>query len=292
MDAQPWPLQPTGRKHRELWEDPLSDLEWLRCTKLRDRDFVQKDELHDTWCQIVAAYTPLKMTKPGDKLVALGGVARVVQDVVVRGYVAGLWMECFIQGLLWHVVAGHEKRPVEYRAPSWSWAAVEGMVRNHDEGTAARFVYLWRRELARVINAAASMHDGDASRTGKVYGAHLRIRGMLKEAQITDPADANQFYNTEETLVFDDAAITGKVHVDALEETRGQAYLMPLLARADKNKHHGLGSNTPCEILGIVLHRDGDTYRRIGSFSASEITLQHFADCVEQHIIFADGDQK
>jgi hypothetical protein len=292
INGQAWPLQPTGRKHLELWEDPLADLEWLRCVRLRDRPFVQKDELHDTWCELLAAYTPLKMSNQGDKLLALSGVAKVVAEVqdVQLGYLAGLWRKCFIQGLLWYVITGHEARPQAYRAPSWSWAAIEGQVRNFDNGTAARFVFIWRTDLARLMEAQVSTHPSDCHQTGQVSGAYLRMKGMLKEAVLAKPASGRQSYDPTEELTMLDGA-TGKIHIDATGEATGEPLLMPLLARVDKNKHRGVGTDTPCQILGIVLHKIGTAYRRIGAYRMQDVTLRYFEGCEEQDIVFADGDQ-
>jgi len=91
--GQAFPLQATGRKHLELWEDAMSDLEWIRCTSLRDKGYFDETELHDTWCRIVMEFSHLKLTYPSDKLIALSGVAQVISNASGGPlmYLAGLW---------------------------------------------------------------------------------------------------------------------------------------------------------------------------------------------------------
>ncbi|KAF4545434.1 Het domain-containing protein [Lasiodiplodia theobromae] len=107
-----------------------------------------------TWHAIVAAYTARELSFPADKLPAISGIARGL--LAVRGsgsgsgggggaagrgagaseYVAGLWREGLVGDLLWAAASssgmamGVTARPVPkvWRAPSWSWASVEGEV--------------------------------------------------------------------------------------------------------------------------------------------------------------------
>ena len=88
------------------------------------------------WSFIVTQYSPLELTMPGDKLVALSGLAKMMQGLIQDQYVAGLWRSSMIMGLLWRV--DHCERRVEGKddahllrdslAPTWSWASVHGTV--------------------------------------------------------------------------------------------------------------------------------------------------------------------
>jgi hypothetical protein len=57
-------------------------------------------------------------------LAALAGVAQEVQRQTSFTYRAGLWIEDMHLGLLWSV-GGRGQKPSEYRAPSWSWVALD-----------------------------------------------------------------------------------------------------------------------------------------------------------------------
>ncbi|KAF2973184.1 hypothetical protein GQX73_g416 [Xylaria multiplex] len=103
---------------------------------------MSEEDLLYQWCEIVQAYTRTSITKPSDKLIALAGVAQLISpsddttDVTIpKSYVAGLFKKHLLLMLEWHS-DGHmyslpgpvRSRPPHYRAPSWSWASIDGRV--------------------------------------------------------------------------------------------------------------------------------------------------------------------
>ena len=78
------------------------------------------------WHDIVAGYVDRKLSFSSDKLIALSALASLYRQCTGYTYLAGLWKESLISDLCWrsayHSLA---PRPKEYRAPSWSWAAVD-----------------------------------------------------------------------------------------------------------------------------------------------------------------------
>jgi len=88
----------------------------------------EKLEFNQRWYELLTAYTEGALTRPTDKVVALSGIAGVIQRKAKTPYLAGLWDSIgFEFGLLWRVRTPREKQPV-YCAPSWSWASVNGPV--------------------------------------------------------------------------------------------------------------------------------------------------------------------
>ncbi|KAK0667337.1 heterokaryon incompatibility protein-domain-containing protein [Cercophora samala] len=96
------------------------------------------------WNSIVKTYTQRFLSQPGDKLWAISALAsHIVQVSAHRGekpvYAAGLLVDeanpgTWLQQLLWYPdsIAGRDNRrpPGErYRAPSWSWASLDGAVK-------------------------------------------------------------------------------------------------------------------------------------------------------------------
>ncbi|CAN9425949.1 unnamed protein product [Alternaria alternata] len=82
------------------------------------------------WIEIVKQYTMREMSEPSDKLIAISAVAQRLASLT-RGkwgrYYAGIWRERLFEQLLWTTYDSEiAKRPVRYRAPSWSWAAIDG----------------------------------------------------------------------------------------------------------------------------------------------------------------------
>jgi len=77
------------------------------------------------WQSMLWNYGPRSLTKPSDKLPAISGLARLLAERLDDEYVAGLWRKSLIEGLLWQGLGVH--RVPKYRAPSWSWASVDGI---------------------------------------------------------------------------------------------------------------------------------------------------------------------
>ncbi|KAF2161540.1 hypothetical protein M409DRAFT_27938 [Zasmidium cellare ATCC 36951] len=88
--------------------------------------------IYEVWDNVVDKYSQCGLTKSEDKLVALAGIAKVFASFANTQYVAGMWKEDLEGGLLWsvHYYRHDEENPSRrsevYRAPSWSWASVEG----------------------------------------------------------------------------------------------------------------------------------------------------------------------
>jgi hypothetical protein len=89
---------------------------------------------HIRWYQIIKEYTSKNLTRAEDKLIAFSGVARLYAARVLDDdtmYLAGIWSIDLPRGLLWYVSEeGRSSRPKNWRAPSWSWASVEGRIEN------------------------------------------------------------------------------------------------------------------------------------------------------------------
>jgi hypothetical protein len=73
---------------------------------------------HRAWASLVWEYTCCKLTKPGDKLVALSGIAQRIRQATEFHYRAGLWQETLMLDLCWFISRRPQPRPSQYRAPS------------------------------------------------------------------------------------------------------------------------------------------------------------------------------
>jgi len=95
-----------------------------------DRDTVEaQGEWHDLWYDMVQEYSRRTLTLGMDRLPAMSGLAAHFQQKMKSQYIAGLWEDDLVRGLLWVTGATSGTRarpPLEYVAPSWSWASVSG----------------------------------------------------------------------------------------------------------------------------------------------------------------------
>lgn len=91
---------------------------------------VDAQSIHDSWLSTVTDYGRRRITHPGDKLIAIAALAEEYyqQHAAWLGkYYAGHWEHFLAQSMHWFVSL-HENRPAPLlpRAPSWSWASVDG----------------------------------------------------------------------------------------------------------------------------------------------------------------------
>ncbi|KAK3369591.1 heterokaryon incompatibility protein-domain-containing protein [Lasiosphaeria ovina] len=137
----------------------------------------------DTWAATVTAFTKRNLTHDSDRLPALSGIAR---ELHLRGtddeYLAGLWRrDLFERGILWEVdvfsapKGATWRRPAKYRAPSWSWASIEGPIQMalrrgpKDRGWEG----LEKKHAPRLLEA--KMVTPGQNPYGEVTGGYLKI---------------------------------------------------------------------------------------------------------------------
>lgn len=135
-----------------------------------------------TWYKVVEEVTNRNITKPDDILPCLSGLARRFQDAGAGIYLAGLWLDDLLLGLLWEG-SEHCSRATPYRAPSWSWASVrvDNSYRSPhfltggflDEDTKLTKTY------ARIVEASCTQKGKD--RLGAVSGGYVKIVAPLIE---------------------------------------------------------------------------------------------------------------
>ncbi|KFA68382.1 hypothetical protein S40285_02473 [Stachybotrys chlorohalonatus IBT 40285] len=131
------------------------------------------------WRGLVHSYTACELTRPDDKLVALSAIVQQIRSLSGYTYKAGLWIEWIMSDLLWSSVHGPSAtattRPSKYRAPSWSWASVEGQVALRHPATAQR-----TEALADFQSVDCATHPLDTAGTGKVLDASLFLSAKLR----------------------------------------------------------------------------------------------------------------
>ncbi|KAF8857250.1 hypothetical protein BDZ45DRAFT_564472, partial [Acephala macrosclerotiorum] len=100
--------------------------------KHRHRSLLACSDFSDTmilWAGIVSLYSECQLTMEKDKLVALSGVAKTIRKRHLDGqYLAGSWSDDLGSQLWWSTTVRTRTRPQAYRAPSWSWASIDGIV--------------------------------------------------------------------------------------------------------------------------------------------------------------------
>jgi hypothetical protein len=92
----------------------------------------------EAWYECVSAFSRRCRTQASDKLAAIAGLASKFCEAENVKYIAGLWDRDLFHGMTWStwrdgtsdidLSANLFVPSSEYRAPSWSWASVDGSV--------------------------------------------------------------------------------------------------------------------------------------------------------------------
>lgn len=141
------------------------------------------------WEQIVEHYSQRKLTKGEDKLVAVSGLAKEMRLILDDEYLAGIWRKNLPWGLLREISAADVPDAVRfpgYRAPSWSWASLDGKIlMPYKKAGTSTFV-----DLAEVLEVHIESSAGDPV-TQVSYG-FIRLKGRLTKCRL-DRKDGPMF---------------------------------------------------------------------------------------------------
>ncbi|KAF5246390.1 hypothetical protein FANTH_6906 [Fusarium anthophilum] len=221
------------------------------------------------WEQVVHEYTSRRLTNAADKLPALSGLAQQRKQIRGGVYLAGLWRDSLIHDLCWYHVSNYNvptsggvgHRPQHYRAPSWSWAAVDT-----DSGCS----WWWMgsiglhsimpddepKQACRIIQVSCEPATSDL--TGEVQSGFLDIKTSLAPAEICrdprgevswtihklDPSLTLEFFKPDCVLEDDGLSLGDQVFCATIA---------------------GFGNIREVECACLALKQiDGDIYQRVG----------------------------
>ncbi|KAL0934595.1 heterokaryon incompatibility protein [Colletotrichum truncatum] len=126
------------------------------------------------WNSLLWEYGPREMTNPADKLPAISGIARALNKTLDDEYLAGLWRGSLLEGLCWEPLSCEASDT--YRAPSWSWASVDGIPATGFIGDV--------EEVAKVLEARVAV-DGD-NPFGRVKDGFIKLEAPLVRVKLSE----------------------------------------------------------------------------------------------------------
>jgi hypothetical protein len=140
-----------------------------------------KSLLSSRWEEIVHQYSNLNLTFHKDKLPALSGLARQMQEFRDDQYLAGLWHNDLDQGLVWYVDDNEgddllPPRPLGPIAPTWSWASIS-------HGVSARWTrWSGDQKEAKILEAEVCLASSDPY--GEVKSGFVVLCSVLAPGRI------------------------------------------------------------------------------------------------------------
>ncbi|EIW52293.1 HET-domain-containing protein [Trametes versicolor FP-101664 SS1] len=221
---------------------------------------------HGSWLHVVEDYSRRAVSVPSDKLVACGALAAVFQRALRSDYLAGLWRATLLRDLMWYTPDGARRpRPAVYRAPSWSWAAVDGQVSTMaEENLSPSLDGLVVAEVVRceVAPVDAALPLGQVNDGSLVLCAALVPCGSPADARYRDDRILLRYADLDDE---DELECLARIYIDTGGDLDVRRTWAVPLTRA-------LG-----HVRGLVLaeaHSEGSSktksskvYRRVGFFS-------------------------
>lgn len=217
------------------------------------------------WSILVREYTGKSLTRSTDRLPALSGIAKEMgKHFGFDGnsgvtYLAGLWSRCFAQQLTWTLGFSEPASRVIGRAPSWSWASLDGSqidMPRMDE---------WRDSQALVDIIHHETFPVGTDPFQEVTGGLLRMRGWLWK--MNWPAYWETLFRSELPLCSSGKhfILNGRLDTREMPPDEKEVFLLPMLPRKAVSRGGDL-----LLLDGLVLVKTKSTlcqFTRVGSFS-------------------------
>jgi len=206
----------------------------------------------EPWYEIIKQYSDRELTFESDKLPALSGLASSFQRIMGCHYAAGLWEEDLPRGLLWSSGLRKDvfRRPGSPRAPSWSWAGVDG----HLE-------FPFPQGKSQIFDIRVEMEQAGSDPFGKVTSGMMSLRGRIRPVYQSKSQNAVSQKELLSTHMVDvTGLIVGRGQFDTLERYT-QIYCLLIRLNLTNDRH------SPDSLLLVKDHdAESATYRRIGVF--------------------------
>lgn len=262
------------------------DFTWLK--RLAAESPSQGEILLAAWLNILFSYSRRNLTDPNDKMLAISGIATEMGRHLPYTYMGGLWVPqdkqkwpTLIPQLLWYIGSEHSeydpdttygtldvvlcqrsKRPKIYRAPSWSWASVEG---NHGYSASIPVP----PDTREVIHFEVRNVSVDLEQTRAPFGA-VKAGKLVVRTRLTAAKAVRQARYMPDTTEDE----------DLFKDTRNHDQIWCSGVLLSRYRSRGL----------TLRQVNGDTYQRIGCFefyhgiSTQEVT-DMFKNCRDQTIV-------
>lgn len=213
------------------------------------------------WQIHVGRYTASKLTKPTeDKFLAISGLARKIGPP--GDYVAGLWKPILTRQLRWQT-GENCTRQAEWRAPSWSWASIDGPV--YAETPGEPNVEASKRIVFDILDIDVTPATFDPF--GPVLHGALRLKASLLRTVVYK----SDQHPTPTCVWLGD--IHAHVNLDVGSITEGETlFCMPL--------HIDVQQDNP-SVYGIVLkpaEKSGEFHRRGAFFVSNMRPAEHWVE--------------
>jgi hypothetical protein len=158
--------------------------------------------ISEYWSNIIEDYSCRSLSEEQDKLVAIAGLVRRTKELTGDNYFAGLWQSYLPEGLLWRRKGeSFLTLPTSYRAPSWSWAALDGPIATFASNWPSSHIY---NDDGRVEMGEFEMEhactwyrircdDHPPESLGKVLYGKIDVQGPIAPCTVNSHNNTNEY---------------------------------------------------------------------------------------------------
>lgn len=216
------------------------------------------------WLRIVMAYSYRKSSLSSDKLPSLSALALSYSPIFGPEYFAGIWATSAVQQLCWRAPDSRLffTPPPRYRAPSWSWVALDGPIYFPSflqENNASVCVPYHQFNIVewQVRPKTASLAYGE------VTAGSLVVTTVLRSATFDPSSSPTISFKAAPSLADTGLTQTARGHSDTVEDN----FIRPVCCLAMYRNNRP----SPPEIGGLMLVESSEhsgLFRRMGSCTA------------------------
>ncbi|KAH7116221.1 heterokaryon incompatibility protein-domain-containing protein [Dendryphion nanum] len=140
---------------------------------------------HDSllrWMKIITVYSKRKLSLRSDLLPGIAGIAKEFIPTLGANYHAGLWESQLLWQLMWSTRDGYEAFPSkEYRAPSWSWASMDGQITYSYEINCWEVADFNEDDLVCEVVNVKTTPKHSSNTWGEIISGSLTLRGKTRQ---------------------------------------------------------------------------------------------------------------
>lgn len=234
--------------------------------------------LDEFWRTAVSNYTNCNLTQGTDKLPAIFGVLKKLRNAFGEEDYAGIWSNNMEEQLAWRVVdckaanGGPSSRQQEYRAPSWSWASVNGVIDLPPR-------YQSRQYRIRIIDSVIKQKADTAV---VLPGSYLRMQGHMAHLDFSKAIGRQLVWNLKTpSEELQRSGVKAYMDVDFADEVRSCPVLI-LAVSHNPEGHESQGWSG----LGLLLRHGAEegVFSRIGCLRISALSEAAWQDFLKAYI--------
>jgi hypothetical protein len=236
----------------------------------------------EAWHNCVDEFSGRDLSVSSDKLPAMTPIAKIIDDGNMGDYLAGVWSKTIAFGLAWGRSYALLKPSPTYRAPSWSWASVDGPTSStatswpetmmQDHAKDRTWLNKYEPEL---ISHHMMLADPAFPYGGVLEGSHIIISGtcigLMKLANsLKDEQAFHLNFGLDQSPVFDCACCIPRPEAErkaASEKFNDEAehhICMILMGDAWRVGDRYDSKRGICDLLVLRACEEEGTYQRVG----------------------------